>query len=304
MTTNDSISIFTLAERLVDSMSGLDHVVVAFSGGVDSSVVANAAYLACQQGLLKSAIAVTAISPSVATWQVEMASEVAAQIGLPHQTISTTEIDDPDYRRNDHRRCFYCKQTLYQTMRSMTRSIGQTHPDCVILSGTNADDAGDYRPGIEAGSVAEVKTPLLDLGFDKSTVRKLAHWFGLANAKQPASPCLASRIAYNTPVTISRLQRIDRAESWLRDQEFDIVRVRTEQTHPTDPEADHARIEVDLPQVDRLRQLNRNGFVIETLIAMGFRSVAIDPLGFRSGNLNDSLELVSLSSSTLDPSRE
>ena len=144
------------AQALVDRIATYDRVVVAFSGGVDSSVVAAAAHAA----KLTDCIAVTAHSPSVATWQLKLAKKIAGEIGIGHQVVKTTEGDLPEYQRNDRRRCFFCKQTLYQSL----GVIAQAHDNATILSGTNADDLGDYRPGIEAGNLANVKTPLAELG--------------------------------------------------------------------------------------------------------------------------------------------
>ncbi len=196
------------ARRLIDSLGRFPRTVVAFSGGVDSSVVAAAAHRA--NGT--SAVAVTAHSPSVPQWQLDVASRVAHEIGIEHRVVQTFEGDRDDYRRNDGQRCFYCKETLYQTL----RQIAQDDPQATIVSGTNADDLGDYRPGISAGRLLGVVTPLADLGFTKAQVRGLARFFALSNQDLPASPCLASRVAYGTEVTPERLKRIEQAESFLR----------------------------------------------------------------------------------------
>ncbi len=167
------------ALQLLSKLGSLRRVVVALSGGVDSSVVAAAAHRVSAE----LAIAVTADSPSVARWQIESARKVAAEIGIEHHVIETHEIDRDDYRRNDGRRCFFCKETLYQSVRDYT----QRYPDVTIVSGTNADDLGDYRPGIDAGKASGVVAPLADLGMTKSRVRALARHFGLSNHALPAS---------------------------------------------------------------------------------------------------------------------
>jgi uncharacterized protein len=260
------------AERLFDRIRPLRNVVVAFSGGVDSSVVAAAAARAD----LDSVIAVTARSPSVSDWQLSMAKTVAGEIGIEHKIIDTAETDLAEYVRNDGRRCFYCKQTLYQSL----STIVATSADQVICSGTNADDLGDYRPGIEAGTIASVRTPLADLAYGKSVVRRLAVHFGLSNAQVPASPCLASRLAYGVEVTGDRLRRVELAEIWLRKRGFSDCRVRVH-------EDERARVEVPLPEVKRLIGIGSQ--LEKTLLGIGFRSVAIDPEGLRSGNLNQAL---------------
>ena len=197
-------------------------LVVAFSGGVDSSVVAAAAVRA--KGTT-AAIAVTARSPSVPEWQSRWAAKVAHEIGIEHRTIETQEFRRQDYQRNDLRRCFACKETLYASIRDLLREIGEAFSGATIVSGTNADDLGDYRPGIEAGNIAGVQTPLADLGLTKRRVRALAESFGLSNFDLPASPCLASRVAYGVEITPQRLARIEAAEAWLRAQGFSDLRV-------------------------------------------------------------------------------
>jgi uncharacterized protein len=268
-----------LAEKLIDQIASFGRVVVAFSGGVDSSVVAAAAYCA----LPTTSLAVTAVSPSVATWQREVATKIAAEIGIDHQWIQTDEVGLAAYRRNDAKRCFHCKKTLYGSIDVAVQSIRSTLADATILSGTNADDLCDYRPGIKAGTDAGVKTPLADLGIGKAEVRSLAAHFGLSNDNLPASPCLASRVAYGIEVTPERLSRIDKGESWLRERGFSDVRVRLLK----EVDMEIARVEVPLSELDRLREI---GLVLTShLMTLGFDKVTIDPAGLRSGNLNEAL---------------
>ncbi len=264
-------SIDTDAERLMDRLRGFDRVVIAFSGGVDSSVVAAAA----TRSSLNRAIAVTADSPSVPRWQIDLAKKIANEIGIEHQIVETDEGADSEYRRNDSRRCFYCKETLY---RMLTR-IASLHAGATIVSGTNADDLGDHRPGIEAGRTANVKTPLADLGLGKSQVRRLARWFGLSNHELPASPCLASRIAYGVEVTPERLMRVEKAEAWLQDRGFIDRRVRLHA-------GELARIEVPQNQLTRLLQLDASGELSNHLRKLGFNFVTVDLQGFQSGSMN------------------
>ena len=259
------------AQQLVSTLSSLGRVVVAFSGGVDSSVVAAAAYRAIPE----LAVAVTAQSPSVARWQIEWSQRIAAEIGIQHHVLATTEGDRREYRRNDQQRCFFCKETLYESLdRFCSRFANVT-----IVSGTNADDLGDHRPGIEAGRRAGVVTPLADLGLSKARVRDLAKHFGLSNCDLPASPCLASRIAYGTEVTAERLSRIEQAEHWLRLQGLSELRVRLHQD-------ELARIEVPKDQIGFLVQLDSDGKMTRVFQDLGFKFVTIDLEGFRSGSMN------------------
>lgn len=260
-------------ERLIESIRPLRRVIVAFSGGVDSSVVGAAAARAS----LESLTLVTANSPSVPAWQLELSKQVAGEIGASHQIIATTETELESYIRNDGRRCFYCKQTLYAAIGQIVACSGGQ----VVCSGTNADDLGDYRPGIQAGQLAGVRTPLADLRLGKSAVRRLARAFGLSNADLPASPCLSSRIAYGVAVTPERLERIELSEAWLRERGFSDCRVRVHQDEA-------ARVEVPLAELPRLSgSLGKE--LTEYLTQVGFRSVEIDPGGLRSGNLNQAL---------------
>ncbi|GAA4467639.1 ATP-dependent sacrificial sulfur transferase LarE [Novipirellula rosea] len=264
-------SVSSNAERLIGRIASFRRVTVAFSGGVDSSVVAAAA----MRAKLDSLLAVTANSPSVPQWQLEWAARIAQQIGIQQQLVATDEGNREEYIRNDTRRCFYCKETLYRTL----AQLAAHDPTTVLVSGTNADDLGDYRPGIEAGNRAAVQTPLADLGLGKQAVRELARFFGLENADLPASPCLASRVAYGVQVTAERLARVEQAESWLRDRGFSDVRVRVHHD-------ELARVEVPQTELPRLLAGPLATELNETLRTMGFRFVTVDLQGLESGSMN------------------
>ena len=287
-----SDSVETIAERLTTHLQSIGNLVVAFSGGVDSSVVAAAALRAVasraaasraagEPGSLRC-IAVTARSPSLASWQADLATRVAAEIGIEHRFVVTDEIDRPGYVRNQTDRCFYCKQTLYEFLQPIADAR-----DAVIVSGTNADDLGDHRPGIRAGVDASVQTPLADLGIEKATVRQIAEYFELSNADLPASPCLSSRIAYGVEVTPERLTRIDAAESWLRDRGMTELRVRLH-------EGELARIEVLPEELSRVVSMQQKDGLAEAFLAMGFRNVTLDLRGLRSGGMNEGLVTLSV----------
>src|SRR6478735_5454055 len=193
-----------MLERLEARVAALGHAVVAFSGGVDSSVVAAIAYRA----LGDKAKAVTAVSPSVASGELEGAKRVAAHIGIAHEIVTTNELARPGYRANGRDRCYFCKTELYDVLAELAHDRG--YP--ALLSGANADDAGDWRPGLRAAAEHGVRHPLLELGVTKAQVRALARRLALPSAEKPASPCLASRIPYGTAVEPDTLAQIDRAD--------------------------------------------------------------------------------------------
>lgn len=270
------------AVALVEWFDGHDSVAVAFSGGVDSSVVLAAAL----RSSARSVIAVTARSPSVAGWQLELAASVATQLGATHRIIETREVELPEYSANDSDRCFHCKRTLYASLHQLCQS--QTPERSTLVSGTNADDLGDYRPGIAAGDDAGVQKPLAELGLGKAVVRDIARQFQLSNADLPASPCLASRIAYGVRVTPERLQRVEQAEEFLRLSGLENVRVRLH-------EGELARIEVPIDQISALMVEPVRTKLSARLVELGFRYITMDLQGFASGSMNR--QLVSLQSS-------
>lgn len=261
-------------ERLIQGY-GARRAVVAFSGGVDSAVVLALASRALGRDRVTG---VTAVSPSYPTGELEAARDVAGSLGVGHRVIRTEEVEREAYARNDGQRCFHCKTELYATMR---RLVGETDPLHVVLAGANADDVGDFRPGLRAARLFGVRNPLLEAGVGKPTVRGIARALGLRVADKPALACLSSRIAFGVRINPELLARIDRAEQAVRELGFEQVRVRHF--------GDSASIEVDPAEVERLvAHPGRLGLLAE-LRALGWQEVLVDPNGYRPGRMNATL---------------
>ena len=265
-----------IRDQLLDWFAPIDRCAVAYSGGVDSVVVAKAAYLS----LGDAAVAVTGTSASLATGELENAIAVARQIGIRHEIIPTQEFENDAYLRNAPDRCYHCKTELYSRLEQLVlqRDVG------VILNGANADDAGDYRPGMRAAAEHQVRSPLLECGLTKSDVRNLAAHWSLPVWDKPASPCLSSRVAYGESVTPERLAMIDQAEQFLRHHGFPLVRVRY---HP----GDLARIEIPVGDLSKILEGNFREQLAQFLHQLGFRFITLDVDGFRSGSLNSLISL-------------
>jgi uncharacterized protein len=267
----------SLATKLIEYIAKFDSVAIAFSGGVDSAVVAAASYRAIGD----RAVAVTGVGTAVATSELETARLVAAQIGISHREVSTSEIEDADYVRNDAQRCYYCKTHLYSTIRNWAAENGVQ----MVLSGTNLDDLGDYRPGLKAADEHGVVAPLVACSLDKNAVRLIAKHFGLSVSEKPASPCLASRIAYGQAVTPTRLNRVEMAEQFLKELGFHDVRVRLH--------ADElARIELNAEELDRASESTIRNSIYDHLRQLGFQYVTMDLKGRQSGSMNRSLPVL------------
>ncbi len=268
-----------LRDRLIDTLRGYGRVAVAYSGGVDSTVVAQAAQIA----LGEAAVAVTAVSDSLAAGELDEAEALARQIGIKHRVIRTEEFADPNYLRNNTDRCYFCKSELYGRLSGL---LGALDVD-VIASGANTDDSGDHRPGMRAAGENHVRHPLQECGLGKAEVRALARAWGLPTWDKPATPCLSSRVAYGEPVTPERVKMIDQAEQWLRGQGLRIVRVRYHK-------GDMARVEVPLDDLPQLVQPDVRQEMTRVFRALGFKYVTLDLEGFRSGSLNAVIPLDSL----------
>ena len=259
-------------ETLLATLAGYGRVAVAFSAGVDSTVVARAAQQACGD----DAVAVTAVSPSLASGEREQAEQLARQIGIRHVVIETDEFDNPDYLKNEPNRCYFCKTELYTRLGHI---LPQLDVD-VIANGANVDDQGDHRPGMVAAGEHAVRSPLLDVGMTKQDVRDLAQHWDLPVWDKPAMPCLSSRIAYGVGVTTERVRRVDEAEKYLR-EEFGLLEFRVRH------EANElARIEVSIDELPRLLDTSNRLAITAKLRELGFAFVTIDLEGFRSGSLN------------------
>ena len=261
------------AELVAWFRASAERYVVALSGGVDSAVVAKAASLVTQVQVVLA----TGESPSLARQELRDASAMAARIELPHVTIATGETHDRDYQLNDARRCYHCKTHLFEALK-------REYPGATIVTGTNADDLQDYRPGLEAAAEHQVRAPLAELGFGKSIVRQLAQFWNLPIADKPASPCLASRIAYGVEVTSNRLAMIEQAEQWLRGHGMVEFRVRLHA-------GELARIEVPVEAISRLASDPLRVELLAQLKSLGFRFVTLDISGFTSGSLNQLIQI-------------
>jgi uncharacterized protein len=264
------------AERLLAILAAMPNVAVAFSGGVDSAVVAAAAFRA----LGPRAVAVTADSPSVPRAELEGAVRLAKHIGIRHVVLQTREFDNPDYLKNGGDRCYFCKTELYGRIERNLAELGCEF----ICSGANLDDLGDYRPGLLAAAEHRVRHPLQEAGYTKADVRALAQHWELPVWDKPASPCLSSRLAPGLAVTPERTLRVELAEAFLKTLGLKDCRVRYH-------EGDLARVEVPTEDLDRVLEPNVRNALKARLHELGFRFVTVDLDGFRSGSLN---QLVSL----------
>lgn len=253
--------------------------IVAFSGGVDSSYLAVIAH----EELGARALAVTAESPSYPSHQREIALDIVRRYGLRHRVIQSNEMEDASYVANAGNRCYFCKRELYTQLIGIANQEGLTF----VVDGNNTDDTSDYRPGRQAGSELQVRSPLIEAGLGKQEIRELSRRRGLATWDQPASACLASRIPHGSPVTVEKLSMIDRGEAALRRMGFRQCRVRHH--------GDVARVEIAREEMAAALNMDVFDAMAREFKRIGFRFVAVDAEGYRSGALNEALTLIETS---------
>ncbi len=269
----------TKRDRLLDLLRSYGSCAVAFSGGLDSTVLAKAAQLA----LGDRAVAVTGVSASLAAGEMEECQRLAGQIGIRHEILPTDELSNPEYQKNASDRCYHCKTELFVQVDKVARRLRVA----VVADGSNRDDQAEHRPGLKAAREQKVLSPLAECGLSKPELRQLARHWDLPTWDKPATPCLSSRIAYGEQVTPERLAMIDKAERFLRERGFQPLRVRYHK-------GDMARIEVSWEAMAKFADPQFRREVVEALKSAGFKYVALDLEGFRSGSLNEVLPADSL----------
>lgn len=265
-------------EQLKTIFVQMERALIAYSGGVDSTLVAKIAY----DVLGNKALAVTAVSPSLLPEELEDAKIQAATIGIPHQIVETQEMENPNYTSNPVNRCYFCKSELHDTLKPLAKKLGYPY----VVDGVNADDLKDYRPGIQAAKERGARSPLAEVGVSKMEVRQLSQSLGLDWWDKPAQPCLSSRFPYGEEITIEKLQRVGRAEIYLRKLGWENLRVRSQE--------DTARIELPPEKIkDFILSIDLD-LVVSTFQELGFIYVTLDLEGYRSGKLNRVLNKESL----------
>lgn len=262
-------------EALIGRLASAGRLLVAFSGGVDSSYLAWAA----GRALGSDSLCVTAVSPSYPESHRAMAEKLVADFALAHRFVATHEMDRPSYRANASDRCYHCKSELFETMDALARELGFDH----LAYGINTDDTSDFRPGHRAAREHDVLAPFLEIGLSKQEIRDLSRAAGLPTADLPASACLSSRLPYGTEVTVERLRQVEEGEERLRGLGFRQVRLRHH--------GELARVEVDPAELPRALEPAMARRIVESLKPLGFRYVSLDLEGYRMGSLNEVLQI-------------
>lgn len=261
-------------ERLDTLLRSMGRVLIGYSGGVDSAMLAMAAH----RVLGENAIAVTADSESYATGELEAASDITHRFGIRHVVVRTAELDNPEYASNPTNRCYFCKQELFTHMQRLAGEMKVEH----ILYGQNADDAGDFRPGAQAASDYGVRAPLMEAGLTKADVRELARRWEVPVWNRPAMACLSSRFPYGTAITAAGLRMVDQAEKYLRQCGYTQLRVRHH--------VDLARIELLAADLDQLlKHPALRAQIAAAFAGFGYQHITADLRGFRSGSMNEVL---------------
>ena len=261
-------------EQLRKLFRDMERALIAYSGGVDSTLVAKIAY----DVLGDRALAITAVSPSLLPEELIDAQTQAAQIGIQHELVETREMDNPDYTSNPVNRCYFCKSELHDTLKPLALKRGYPY----VVDGVNADDLQDYRPGIQAAKERGARSPLAEVGVSKAEVREISRSLGLAWWEKPAQPCLSSRFPYGEAITVTKLQRVGRAEIYLRRLGYDNLRVRSQE--------DTAKIELPAAEITRFVGEVNLPELVKTFKDLGFVYVTLDLEGYRSGKLNQVLQ--------------
>ena len=270
---------FEKEQHLRRIIRAIDSCIVAFSGGVDSSYLA----LIAHQELGTRALAITAESPSYPSYQRKIAADLVTRYGFRHEFISSEEMADANYVENPSNRCYFCKHELYTKLQSMAVQRGFRY----VLDGNNLDDTGDYRPGRQAGRELEVRSPLIEAQLRKAEIRELSKRQGLPTWNQPASACLSSRIPYGSAVTVEKLRMIDQGEEIMRQLGFSQTRVRHH--------GDIARIEIAREELTKAFDIELFDRLSREFKRIGFRFVAVDVDGYRTGALNEVLTQITTS---------
>ena len=255
-------------DRLLAIFAEMGSVLIGFSGGVDSTLIAKAAY----DALGDRALAVTGISPSLMIEEANECPKIAAHIGIRYREIRTDEMDDPNYVSNPVNRCYFCKSELWDKLTPIAQDEGYA----AVVDGSNVDDLGEFRPGMDAGKERNVRSPLQEAGLNKADIRAISGALGLPTWNKPSHPCLSSRIPHGTFITIEKLDQVGQAEAYLRVLGFRGFRVRHH--------GEIARLE--LQPGDFPKMMEQRAEIVEALTAIGFRFVTLDLAGFKSGSLN------------------
>lgn len=261
-------------QKLTEILKGIRKTCIAFSGGVDSTLLLKVARDALDE---KKVMAVTAVSNTYTGTEQKTASRMAGLIGAKHVFLSTDETGDPEYASNTPERCYHCKKHFYKTL----LPVAHAHGFAIICDGSNLDDLTDYRPGKKAGEEFGVRSPLIEAGMGKEDVRALSRELGLPDWDRPANPCLASRIPYGTEITAERLSAVEKAEQFIHSMGFTLVRVRHHETV--------ARIELPLEDVHRFMENPAREETHRHLKGLGFTWVAVDIGGYKTGSMNESI---------------